>query len=318
MNRIIPGMVSICIPSRNRRNLVLRAVESSLKQTYANVQVIVSDNASGDGTADAVSVIDDPRLHLLRQRDNIGLVGNLNSVLHAAEGEFFILLSDDDVLEPDAIERLHTPFLKGAGGKPASEIGLAWCPCAVINAAGEPMYSTAAGPQWESSVDFMHGLYTGTRGPRLSSVLVRTADAWAAGSYDEPRLGALCDTENWGTVALRYPGVACIRSPLVKYTVHAASQTSEAQCADWQNWGRTMLADHVATVRQRGDERGARKLECLRKPLLANLTVDVLMRGMGTRGWIGRTLPEIWRSRGCLFTPYCFRRLLRDGAKLFR
>jgi glycosyltransferase involved in cell wall biosynthesis len=314
--------ISIGIPTFNRRDYVLEAIHSTLAQTYPNIEIIVSDNASTDDTWQHLSALasksPDPRLVLLRQTTNLGMTGNFNAALSAATGEYFLLLSDDDLLAPTAIAELAAPFLADNGAAPAATLGVVWCPCTIIDAAGKALWDTAGGPAHETSVSLIENLWLGHRGPRLASVLERTADARSVGGYDQARFGMLCDTGNWGQVALHYPNVACVPRPLVQYRVHPSSGTGSAVCRDWQRWGITLHTALTDVLRARGDQNGVRALARLRKPLLANLTVDVLMRGMGTPGWIGRSLPELWHSRSYLFTPYCFRRFLRDGAKLFR
>jgi glycosyltransferase involved in cell wall biosynthesis len=314
--------ISIGIPTFNRRDYVLEAIHSALAQTYANVEIIVSDNASTDDTWQHLTALADPRLVLLRQTTNLGMTGNFNATLSVATGEYFLLLSDDDLLAPTAIEELAAPFLEADSNTPgnsdATSLGVVWCPCTIIDSSGKALWDTAAGPAHETSLSLIENLWLGHRGPRLASVLERTADARSVGGFDQARFGLLCDTGNWGQVALRYPNVACVPRPLVQYRVHPSSGTGSAVCRDWQRWGVSLHAALTDVLRSRGDQNGVRSLERLRKPLLANLTVDVLMRGMGTPGWIGRSLPELWHSRSYLFTPYCFRRFLRDGAKLFR
>jgi glycosyltransferase involved in cell wall biosynthesis len=306
--------VSIGIPTFNRRAYVLEAISSALQQTYPSIEVIVSDNASSDDTWQHLTALADSRLVLLHQTRNIGMTGNFNATLEAATGDFFILLSDDDLLTADAIDRLMQPFLQ----QDAAEIGVSWCPCIIIDAAGKQLWTTAPGPARESSVSLIENLWLGHRGPRLASVLERTADARRVGGYDDDRFGLLCDTGNWGQIALGYPAVACTPDTLVQYRVHPASGTGSAVCAQWQAWGETLHSTLSGVLRKQNDSAGAQRLDRLRKPLLANLTVDVLMRGMGTAGWLQRSLRELWRSREFLLTPYCIRRFLRDGIKLLR
>ncbi len=310
--------VTVGIPTYNRRLYVLEAIRSCLCQTYKHLEVIVCDNASTDDTWEHITGISDPRLKCIRQPRNCGMVGNFNSVLRAATGQLFLLLSDDDLLEPNAIEMLSLPFRQKLLNVEPSSLGVVWCPCKIIDAAGKVLWHTATGPAVESSVALIENLWSGRRGPRLASVLIRTADARRVGGYDEERFGALCDTGNWGQVALLYSHAACVHSPVVRYRVHPSTGTGTALCEQWQRWGDSLLTTLVESVRRRGQEREAARIERLRKPLLANLTVDVMMRGVGTSGWIRRSLAEVWRSRKYLITPYAGRQLAKDGFKLVR
>ncbi len=125
----VPGRVSIGIPTINRSDLALRAILSALAQTYSDIEVIVSDDVSTDDTAKRIREIRDPRLVIVEQKERLGLVGNFDFCLRQATGEFFLLLGDDDVLLPNAIEQLVEPFLQGKPPIPAGAVGVVWCPC---------------------------------------------------------------------------------------------------------------------------------------------------------------------------------------------
>ncbi len=92
--------VTVVIPTFNRQAMLLEAVQSALAQRYGSFEVLVSDNASEDGTREAMAAFAaDPRFRYVRNATNLGMVGNWRSaVFEHARGEFFLLLSDDDVL----------------------------------------------------------------------------------------------------------------------------------------------------------------------------------------------------------------------------
>jgi glycosyltransferase involved in cell wall biosynthesis len=75
-------------------------VESALAQRFDDLEVLVSDNASEDGTREAMEAYRaDPRFRYVRNQTNLGMVGNWRkAVFEAARGEFFLILSDDDTL----------------------------------------------------------------------------------------------------------------------------------------------------------------------------------------------------------------------------
>lgn len=103
MNRQM--LVSIGIPTYNRaqRNL-MQALRSALEQTHVDLEVIVSDNCSTDGTQALVTSLDDPRIVYVRQKENIGASRNFQFCLDAAHGDYFLLLHDDDLIDPDFVE----------------------------------------------------------------------------------------------------------------------------------------------------------------------------------------------------------------------
>lgn len=97
--------VTIAIPTYNRAELLRGCVQSALAQTYENIEVLVSDNSSPDNTQEMLQEFDDKRLRVLTQEKNIGLLPNWNACLAAAKGEYVVLLSDDDRIAPQLIER---------------------------------------------------------------------------------------------------------------------------------------------------------------------------------------------------------------------
>jgi len=88
--------VSICIPTLNRACYLQKAVESSISQTYTNIEIVISDNASIDNTLYMLSLFNDPRMVVLKHINTVSMQENWNECIRKADGEFFILLSDDD------------------------------------------------------------------------------------------------------------------------------------------------------------------------------------------------------------------------------
>lgn len=97
-------LVSIGIPTYNRANSYLRcSLRSAVSQTYKNIEIIVSDNCSSDNTESVVKEFDDRRIRYYRQKENIGPVNNRNFCLEQSQGQYFLLLFDDDVIDDDFI-----------------------------------------------------------------------------------------------------------------------------------------------------------------------------------------------------------------------
>ncbi|HTU51357.1 MAG TPA: glycosyltransferase family 2 protein [Acidobacteriaceae bacterium] len=308
--------VSIGIPTINRSDLALRAIRSALAQTYSDVEVIVSDDASTDDTVARVQEIRDPRLVLVQQKQRLGLVGNFDFCLRHATGEFFLLLGDDDILLPNAIEKLVQPFLLGKPPIPASAIGVAWCPCRIASAANSQFWTTEAGPEVEPVSSLLTALFAGNRGPRLTSILLRTQDAIAVGGY-ESKYGDLCDIGNWGRAALLREYAVCIPEPLVQYTNHLGSTTSQSAIRQWQQWARVVHCDLLTSAEASQDASAAPKLKSAKRNFISGITLTILIQTIGKPGWIGKAIRESMHSPSAFFTPYMFRRLLKDGRKVF-
>ncbi len=98
-------LVTIAIPTFNRAHWVKECVLSALSQTYVNFEVVVSDNASTDATADVLASLAGPRLRVIQQERNLGLIPNWNACLAEARGDYIVFLPDDDRIAPWLLER---------------------------------------------------------------------------------------------------------------------------------------------------------------------------------------------------------------------
>jgi glycosyltransferase involved in cell wall biosynthesis len=98
-------LVTIGIPTYNRAATYLReAVECALAQTYPNIEIVVSDNASPDNTEEVVHSYADPRVRYFRQATGLIPNDNFNFCLEQARGEYFLFLPDDDKIDPEFVE----------------------------------------------------------------------------------------------------------------------------------------------------------------------------------------------------------------------
>jgi len=102
-------LVSIIIPTYNRRRFLKKALKSILAQTHHRWEALVVDDGSRDGTGLWVRTIADPRIRLLRQsRQGPGAARNLG--LKHARGEFVAFLDSDDIWYPQKLARQLRAF----------------------------------------------------------------------------------------------------------------------------------------------------------------------------------------------------------------
>jgi len=96
--------VSVLLAVHDDARFVRIAVESILRQTLRDLELIVVDDASGDGTSDVLASFDDPRLVVERNDERRGLAVSLNRGLDRASGRFVARLDSDDVAMRDRLE----------------------------------------------------------------------------------------------------------------------------------------------------------------------------------------------------------------------
>jgi glycosyltransferase involved in cell wall biosynthesis len=98
-------LVTVVIPVFNRERTVVAAIESVLRQTYQSIEVIVVDDASTDGSIDAVRSVSDPRVRLVEAGTNRGAAGARNLGIAMATGEFVAFQDSDDEWLPTKLQR---------------------------------------------------------------------------------------------------------------------------------------------------------------------------------------------------------------------
>ena len=99
--------ISVGIPVYNGEKFIRKSIESVLRQTYRNFELIISDNASTDSTFDICTefLTKDSRIKFVRQDKNMGAVWNLNFLLEKANGEYFVWVAADTIILPGFIEK---------------------------------------------------------------------------------------------------------------------------------------------------------------------------------------------------------------------
>jgi len=100
--------VGVLIPTFNRKQFLSLALESVLDQLHRELEIIVIDNGSTDGTAELMAGINDPRVRYVVNDQNLGMAGSINKgiALFSNEAEWCTILGDDDILDKDCIMNL--------------------------------------------------------------------------------------------------------------------------------------------------------------------------------------------------------------------
>lgn len=112
--------VTVCIPSYNHESTIERALTSATSQPEAS-EILVVDDCSTDATVAMAQAVGDPRIKVVRNERNLGLVGNHNRCLELASGDLIQFLHGDDALLPGAISQLASFF-------DDPEVGLVFAP----------------------------------------------------------------------------------------------------------------------------------------------------------------------------------------------
>ena len=97
--------LSICIPTYNRADILVKSIFKILQCDKENIEIVVLDNGSTDNTLELLSQIDDSRLSIYKNGENNGFLYNILNVLDKAKGEFLIFSTDKDEINFKEIKK---------------------------------------------------------------------------------------------------------------------------------------------------------------------------------------------------------------------
>lgn len=104
-------LVSVIMPVYNAEKFIQEAVNSVLRQTYKNLELIIVDDASTDGSLGIIEKYSDPRIRIYRNEENRGISYSTNRAISSSRGKYIALLDDDDIAVCNRI-RLQVDFME--------------------------------------------------------------------------------------------------------------------------------------------------------------------------------------------------------------
>lgn len=224
-------LISIGIPTYNRAGSYLKsALESALAQTYPNLQILVSDNCSSDDTEKLVrSYSSDTRLHYHRHDDNIGANANFNFCLDSAIGEYFLLLHDDDLIDPDFIDCCVVKIQQA--NLASGQLGLIRTGTRIIDGAGRELYSSSNNSSSDDFATFWRDWFAGRTSYYLCSTLFHTRSLRQLGGFGSPH-NLLLDLVAAVSISAQsqWADVAEVKAA---FRMHDGEITAAAKISDW-------------------------------------------------------------------------------------
>lgn len=202
----------------NQAPYVVQAVRSVLRQSYGNLELIVVDDASRDGTPALLRTLRDPRLRLILGRSNEGKARRMNQILRLARGRYLLEVDGDDWLSPHAVAVLVSRMRRLP-----SSVGLIYGDRRYyIQTKGGPRPAMVRpGPVFHSKAEFLRHPRVG--GPRFYRVAaLRRVGGWPTNYPSGGRLA-----EDLALMLKLVEHYDFQRVPLVLYNIrrHAASTT---------------------------------------------------------------------------------------------
>jgi glycosyltransferase involved in cell wall biosynthesis len=211
-------LVSIVIPAFNGEAFISHALASVLSQSFKKLEIVVVDDASEDRTRHIVRQFDDPRIRLIENERNLGLVANLNKGIRSSNGEFVCWFNQDDIFYPRKIERQ----LQVMRSRP--DVGACFCAKDDIDENGEPHKrfnpTDFAVPEQDQLVQLFGGCYLSA-----PTVMMRRQVYDLAGGFDTAYHIAF-DYDMWFKIK-RTHRFEIISRPLLGFRHHANNLSSE-------------------------------------------------------------------------------------------
>jgi glycosyltransferase involved in cell wall biosynthesis len=122
--------VSVVLPVRNGGRFFAAALRSLLAQTYPDLEVVVSDNHSTDGTAAALEELSDPRLRVVRPPKPLSMALSHRFAVAATTSELVAIMGADDIAHPDRVARQVAALDRDP------DLAAVGCWCAMIDGEG--------------------------------------------------------------------------------------------------------------------------------------------------------------------------------------
>jgi glycosyltransferase involved in cell wall biosynthesis len=141
--------LSIGLPVFNGADYLEEVLQSLLAQTYSDFELIISDNASSDGTEDLCRsyAAQDPRIRYYRNTKNIGATQNWYRVFDLSGGEYFASVAHDDVYAPDYMEKCIAVLDQDAS------IGVCYSRTRIIDEKGCPLNDDRISRMLQAKID---------------------------------------------------------------------------------------------------------------------------------------------------------------------
>lgn len=287
-------LVTIAIPTFNRAWWLGDCVVSALSQTYSHFEVVISDNASTDNTPEVLNQFNDPRMRVVRQKTNIGLLPNWNACLAEAKGDYIVFVSDDDRLAPWMLERCVALILRHP--QISVVIALSDVRSAVLARTRPGQTSSRLGTGIWNGSDILMEYLNDQIDIAMSSIMLQTAHLRAIGGFriDLPHAG---DVAAWARLLLMGKA-GLVNESCATFSFHSDSDSSRLGIEQLMRdgWNAADLISNYANhsvpelLERRRLQQHARRCFARRNAL-------ILSRFRDNGGTLAEVLRTIWRFR---------------------
>lgn len=191
-----------------------KTLQSALSQVYNNYEVIILNNASNIQTKTEIKKIvksfNDNKIRYYENDYQIPIVRNWNKCLELSKGEYFHLLSDDDLIEKEFLEKMDEKIDK------YPDVSIFHCRTKIIDENGQLIRFAPSCPEWESCVDFIWHRFNEYRIHMLSDFIAKTDELKKISGFVDFPLAFGSDDATWFKLA-EVNGIVYCQDTLFNY-----------------------------------------------------------------------------------------------------
>lgn len=213
-------LITVFVPWIGREAFIKQTIASLTRQDYPNLEILLSDNSLAPAKSPLLEEIQDPRIRIIRRADrHLSAAEHYAACLRDARGEFVMILSDDDLIEPGYVSSMYTAI----AAEPATSVCLGEQIAIDEHTNRLPTDSGPARIVWYDGVKFFLGrLLNPRRLPIITymSLLARRTDMLQHSYRDYPD-GS--NSDNYMMLALSLSGKVAVSSRKMYYRIYASS-----------------------------------------------------------------------------------------------
>ncbi len=227
-------LVTVAIPTFNRAASFLPGCLAAARaQTYPNLEILVSDNASTDGTEAVVrGLAGDQRIRYVRQAVNMGSPRNMNFCIQECRGDYVVVLPDDDGIDPDFVECCMREVAATPG------VGLIRTGCRVIDKDSKVVREVPNRARNGAFSTFLEDWIAGVVAPYQCSTLFRADALKQVGLHSRHYL--FDDVVAHFKVAATH-GARNVFEPKASFRLHPGELTESTPIREWCEESRDLL-----------------------------------------------------------------------------
>ena len=207
--------ISVVLPSYNGMPLIKQSVESVLRQSFTTFELVICDDNSTDGTYQFLASINDSRVKLLKNENNLGLFPNLNNAIKSAQNDLIHLWAQDDIMLPDCLAETINFHNKH------TDLAFAFSKYLIIDGGGKIIGENKINPNDLMSVEghAVTSLVAGSVSGNIANISLKRSDLEEVGYFNE-QMKYSGDFDMWCRLSSKKP-VGIIQQHLIKLRSHS-------------------------------------------------------------------------------------------------